>query len=109
MALPKAREVEAWGAPTFRVKTIFAMYSSPEPEKGQARGAAWIKSDPVNQQLLMNIDPNRFFSPPYVGPKGWIGVVLDEETDWAHLDGLLWDAWRNSVPKKLAAQYPEAE
>ena len=30
LALPEAREVEAWGAPTFRVKTMFAAYSAPD-------------------------------------------------------------------------------
>ena len=106
LAFPEAIEKEAWGAPTFRVKTIFAMYSAPEHE-GPDRPAAWIKSDPVNQDLLVGADPDRFFVPPYVGPKGWVGVFLDDGTDWEQLAGLLWDAWRESVPKRLAKEHPE--
>ena len=107
LSLPEAREVVAWGAPTFRVKTIFATYSDGS-QYVPARLSAWIKAVPVNQELLVQTTPDRFFVPPYVGAKGWIGVFLDDSnTDWDELEGLLWDAWRMSVPKKLADQNPE--
>lgn len=107
MSFPEAVEKEAWGAPTFRVKTIFAMYSAPDHESPDGRASAWVKSDPVNQDVLIRADPGRFFKPPYVGPKGWIGVYLDDDTDWVRLTELLWDAWRASVPKRLAAAHPD--
>ena len=107
LALPEAREVEAWGAPTFRVKTIFAMYSGSDPE-GDGRPSAWVKAEPANQNLMVAAAPDRFFVPPYVGPSGWIGVYLDGgNTDWEELGALLWDAWRMSAPKTLAANHPE--
>lgn len=106
MSFPQAVEKESWGAPTFRVKTIFAMYSAPEGAGPEDRAAAWVKSDPVNQDLLIQTDAARFFKPPYVGPKGWIGVYLDDTTDWDQLADLLWDAWRRSVTKTLAAEHP---
>ncbi len=106
MALPEAREVEAWGAPTFRVKTMFATYSAPDTHA--ERPAAWVKAVPASQRLLVSAAPDRFFVPPYVGPRGWIGVYLDgDATDWDELAELLADAWRMSAPKKLAAQHPE--
>ena len=102
LGLPEAREVVAWGAPTFRVKTIFATYSDGS-QYVPARLSAWIKALPVNQELLVQRAPDRFFVPPYVGAKGWVGVFLDDSnTDWDELKGLLWDAWKMSVPKKLA-------
>lgn len=101
LALPEAREVEAWGAPTFRVKTMFATYSAADPDRPGAPPSAWIKAEPVNQDLLVAGDPDRFFVPPYVGGKGWIGVRLDEGTDWDHVAGLLRDGWRMSVPRTL--------
>lgn len=104
---PEAREVEAWGAPTFRVKTIFAMYSAPDHEGPENRGSVWLKTDATDQQLLIQRDPTRFFAPPYVGPKGWTGVYLDGAVEWEELADLLWDAWRKSVPKKLLAAHPE--
>jgi len=104
LALPEAREVEAWGAPTFRVKTMFTTYSAPDGFGAEGRPSAWVKADPVNQDLLVGSDHERFFVPPYVGVKGWIGVYLDDATDWDHLAGLIRDGWRMSVPKKLLEQ-----
>ena len=102
LALPEAREVEAWGAPTFRVKTIFAMYAAPGNHHGDGRAGVWVKAAPGNQELMVRAAPERFFVPPYVGPSGWIGVYLDgARTDWAELAELLHDAWKLSVPKKL--------
>ena len=106
LALPEAREVEAWGEPTFRVKTIFAMYAGPDSHHGAGRASVWVKALATNQQLMVAADPDRFFVPPYVGPSGWVGVYLDgKRTDWTELAELLEDAWRMSAPKKLVARY----
>ena len=102
LALPEAHEVEAWGAPTFRVKTIFAMYAGPGNHHHEGRAGVWLKAAPGNQPLMVRAAPDRFFVPPYVGPSGWIGVYLDSpSTDWDELAELLSDAWRLSAPKKL--------
>ena len=37
----------------------------------------WCKAPPGSQQILIGADPERFFFPPYVGPKGWVGMRLD--------------------------------
>lgn len=109
LALPEAREVEAWGEPTFRVKTIFAMYAGPSNHHGAGRESVWIKASKTNQALMIAAAPDRFFVPPYVGPSGWIGVYLDSaKTDWDELAELLRDAWRMSVPKKLLAAHDDA-
>ena len=108
LALPEAREVEAWGSPTFRVKTIFAMYSGPESAQRPGEEGAWIKAPPGDQDFLVSADPDRFFVPAYVGPKGWVGVVLDAGTDWDQLAGLLREAWRMSAPKKLVELHRES-
>jgi predicted DNA-binding protein (MmcQ/YjbR family) len=108
LALPQAHEVEAWGEPTFRVKNkIFAMYAAENNHHGDGRRGVWIKATPINQQLLLRADPDRYFSPPYVGPKGWIGIYLDEDPDWAAVADLLRDAWRLTAPKRLAATLPD--
>ena len=108
MGLPEAREVEAWGAPTFRVKTIFAMYSHDDTKEKTDGPSAWIKALPTNQRFLIDAAPERFFVPPYVGPKGWVGARLNNDlVDWGEVKGLLWDAWQMSVPKKLLGQHVE--
>jgi len=107
LGLPEAREVEAWGAPTFRVKTMFATYSDGRygiPD----RPSAWVKALPTNRELLIRRDAERYFVPPYVGPKGWIGVLLDApEMDWDELKSLVWDAWQLSVPTSLLRRHPD--
>jgi hypothetical protein len=106
LALPEAHEVEAWGAPTFRVRNkLFAMYADPGNHHGGGRPAVWCKAAPGNQDLMVRAAPDRFFVPPYVGPSGWIGVWLDAGADWAGLAELLRDAWRLTAPKRLRAQH----
>jgi hypothetical protein len=105
LSLPEAHEVEAWGEPTFRVKNkIFAMYAHANTHHGSGRNAVWCKAKPINQGLMIKAAPDRFFSPPYVGPGGWIGVWLDGDVDWDELLGLLTDGYRMAAPKKLLAR-----
>ena len=46
------------------------------------------------QESLVDTDPDRFFRPPYVGHRGWLGVYLDVPTDWDELEALIVDAHR---------------
>jgi|SRR5687768_11617141 len=102
--LPEAHEVEAWGEPTFRVRNkLFAMYAAAGNHHGAGRASLWIKSTHVNQDLLLHSDADRFFSPPYVGPSGWIGVYLDEKPDWEIVAGIVRDGYLLTAPKRVAA------
>ena len=102
LALPEAHEVEAWGEPTFRVRNkMFATYASADSHHGAGRAAVWCKAAPGNQDLMVRAAPQRFYVPPYVGPSGWIGVWLDDGTDWAELAELLRDSWRLTAPKRV--------
>ena len=102
LALPEAHEVEAWGAPTFRVKNkLFAMYAEPSDHHGGGRPGVWVKAAPGNQQLMVSASPERFFVPPYVGKSGWVGVWLDRKPDWKEVAELLRDSWRLVAPRKL--------
>jgi len=105
LSLPEAHEVEAWGAPTFRVKNkMFAMYAAAENHHGGGRPAAWCKATPDNQSLMVRARPDRFFVPPYMGPSGWVGVWLDRRVAWKELDELLPDSYRLAAPKRLLAR-----
>jgi predicted DNA-binding protein (MmcQ/YjbR family) len=99
LALPEAAEQEAWGDPTFRVRgKIFAM-----EKRGDGRVSLWCKAPPGSQMVLVGADPERFFVPPYVGHKGWIGVRLDRAPDWAEVAWLVRRSYRLIAPKRLAA------
>ncbi|MBX9855942.1 MAG: MmcQ/YjbR family DNA-binding protein [Gemmatimonadaceae bacterium] len=102
LALPDAHEVEAWGEPTFRVRNkLFAMYASPGNHHGRGRPALWIKAKAENQRLLMELEPTRYFAPPYVGPSGWVGMWLDKRPRWREVEELLRDGYRQVAPKRL--------
>ena len=105
LALPEAHEVEAWGAPTFRLRNkLFAMYSAPGDHHSGGRAGVWVKSTHVNQDLLVHDEPSRFFVPPYVGPSGWVGIYLDKSPDWKMVAELLRDGYLLIAPKRLLAE-----
>ena len=107
LALPETIEKEAWGECTFRVSgKMFAMTDN--NHHGDGRVAVWCKAPPMVQEILVGSDSTRFFRPPYVGHKGWLGVRLDVEVDWDELAAILEDGWMMSAPKKLAATRPRA-
>lgn len=98
LSLPEAHEVEAWQRPTFRVRNrIFAM---PRERDGE-RPSIWCKAAPGVQTLLVTGDPETFYAPPYVGPKGWIGVTLDADADLEYVTSLLEESYRLVAPKTL--------
>ena len=104
LALPEAHEVLAWGEPTFRVRDrMFATYASPANHHGGGRPAVWIRATPENQRLLVAAALDRYFVPPYVGPRGWVGVWLDRRPRWRDVAALLDDAWAQTAPRRLVA------
>jgi len=107
LALPESHEVIAWGESTFRVRKgkIFAMYASAGNHHGAGRNAVWINAQADNQAIMLKAAPDRFFSPPYVGKGGWIGVWLDGDADWDELADLLRDGWRLAAPKRLLKEH----
>jgi hypothetical protein len=103
LALPEAHEVEAWGAPTFRVcNKMFAMFAAAEKHHGGGRPAVWIKAAPGDQAKMVAAAPECFFVPPYMGPRGWVGVWLDGVIAWDDLDEFLRDGYRLVAPKRLS-------
>jgi predicted DNA-binding protein (MmcQ/YjbR family) len=106
LALPEGEEKEAWGDPTFRVRgKIFAM-----EKRGDGRVSLWCKAELGSQMVLVGADPKRFFVPPYVGHKGWVGMRLDDNPDWDEVIELVKRSYRLIAPKRLAALLtPEAE
>jgi len=104
LALPEAHEVEAWSEPTFRVKNkIFAMCAASDTHHGTGRPAVWVKSTHLIQDMLIHDDPDRYFAPPYVGPKGWLGIRLDRRPNWNTIGDLIRDAYLLTAPKRIAA------
>ena len=100
LALPEATEKTTWDIPTFRIRDkIFAMAHDPD--------TVWCKAPRGVQAILVGAAPDRFFVPPYVGHKGWIGFLLDRSSDWAEVAALVRRSYRMTAPKRLAEQVPE--
>jgi hypothetical protein len=60
---------------------------------GDGRLAIWCAAPPGHQELLVQADPAKFFRPPYVGHRGWLGVELRAVTDWDEVAGIVEDAY----------------
>ena len=63
--------------------------------------AIWCAAGPGTQKLLIDADPEKFFRPPYVGHRGWLGVRLDRGLDWDEIAGILEDAYAEVAPPAL--------
>ena len=58
--------------------------------------------------MLVEADPERFYVPPYVGPRGWVGVRLDvHPIDWEELAEVVQESYRLTAPKRLATLLPD--
>lgn len=101
LELPETSERLSHGAPSFFVKgkRCFAMVLT--DHHGDGRFAIWCAAGDGVQQLLVDADPERFFRPPYVGHRGWVGVRLDRTFEWNELAGILEDAYVEVAPPKL--------
>jgi hypothetical protein len=101
LGLPETSERLSHGAPTFFVcgKRAFLMVLT--DHHGDGRFAIWCAAADGTQSLLVNADPERFFVPPYVGHRGWLGVRLDRALDWDELAGIAEDAYAEVAPAKL--------
>lgn len=103
-ALPEVVERPSHGAPSWfvRGKKTFVMFM--DDHHGDGRLAIWCAAPPGVQAQLVREEPERFFVPPYVGHRGWLGVRLDTALDWDEVGGIVRDAYRTVAPKTLAAQ-----
>lgn len=101
LGLPETSERLSHGAPTFfvRGKRPFVMVMT--DHHGDGRFALWCAAPEGLQKMLVDADPKRFFVPPYVGPRGWLGVRLDRGLHWDELAGIAEDAYAEVAPKRL--------
>jgi predicted DNA-binding protein (MmcQ/YjbR family) len=100
--LPEAEEFVAHGAPNFRIRgKTFATYAV--NHHGDGRVALWLNALPGSQEVHVRAEPEHFFVPPYVGPRGWLGVVLDRGIAWKRVAALVREAYEKVAPEELRA------
>lgn len=100
--LPEAEEFVSHGSPNFRVRgKTFATYAV--NHHGDGRVALWLNAVSGLQELHVGAEPVHFFVPPYVGPRGWLGVVLDRGIAWKRVAALVREAYEKVAPPELRA------
>lgn len=99
LALPETWERISHGEPTWFVKKkVFAMFSNNHHHDGHI--AVTVPAAIGIQEMLVKKAPKKFYRPPYVGVRGWVGIELDQVSD-KELAVHLREAWLLIAPKKL--------
>ena len=103
LALPEVSEKLSHGAPTFFAgKKSMAMFL--DDHHGDGRLALWVAAPPGVQEEMVRLEPDRFFRPPHVGTRGWLGVRLDRQPDWSEVEDILEEAYRTVAINRLLTQ-----
>ena len=101
LSYPAVSERVSHGEPTWLVKKTFVMFADHHHDD---RVAIWCAAPEGAQDVLVGAEPQRYFVPPYVGHRGWLGVYLDVEVDWDAVALIVEDAYRCVAPKQLLAE-----
>lgn len=101
---PEVTERLSHGAVTFFVRGKRTVCYLTDDHHGDGRLAVICPAPPGVQQELVAAEPERFFRPPYVGHRGWIGLRVDIDPDWNEVASLLIDAYRLVAPKTLVRE-----
>ena len=97
LALPETTEKLAWSEPTWRVRgKLFAQLD--DHHHGADHLAVWLPAPLGEQEALIAREPSRFFRPPYVGQRGWVGVRIDGRPRWSEVAMLVEQAYRHVAP-----------
>ena len=106
LALPGVQAQDAYGHRSYLLKGKRIAWQLVD-HHGDDRLALWVKAPPGEQRALVDADPARYFVPPYLGPSGWVGVLVDDRSrpDWDQVGELVEQAWRMSAGKRAVAAY----
>src|SRR5262245_53878577 len=99
VSLPEVEEIESHGAPNFRVRgKTFATYML--NHHGDGRVALWLVAPRGAAAAFVKMQPAMYFVPPYVGPRGWLGVELDKGLGWNAIREHALDAYELVAPRE---------
>jgi len=109
LGLPGADEKISHGRPNFFTKKTFTIYGAVvkgDHHSGRYDQAIIVLPDP--DELVALKQDERFFTPAYYGPSGWIGVDLSgDDIDWDEVAELIQDSFRNTALKRLVKELDE--
>jgi hypothetical protein len=104
LSLPEVTERLSHGEPTWFVRDKKTFVTSDTDHHGSGHIAIWCAAPPGVQEAMVARDPERFFRPPYVGHRGWLGVRVDVDIDEDELREIIEDAYRMVAPASLVKQ-----
>jgi hypothetical protein len=102
MALPGVTERVSHGEPAWFVGG--KLFATTADHHHDDRLSLWCAAPDGDQDMLVKAAPERFFRPPYVGHRGWVGVYLDVEGDWDEVAAVVHRAFRHVAPRRLLAE-----
>lgn len=105
LAFPGTDQRASHGEPAWFAggRKMFVMTSQQHHDD---RVGFWAAAPEGVQGALVAAEPERYYRPPYVGTRGWIGVHLDtDDVDWDRVEEIVEDAWRQVAPKRLIAEH----
>lgn len=102
LGLPGVTEKVSHGAPAFFAGKQFVMLW-PEGHHDNGFPHLWCAAEDGVQAELTKAS-SRFFRPPYVGHRGWVGMRLDGDVDWNEVAEMCSDAFRVVAPRRLVEQ-----
>ena len=103
LALPETTREDSPPHATFRVRgRTFAYYL--DDHHGDGIVGLVCKAPPGANEMLAQAEPERFYMPAYVGPRGWLGLRLDiPHVDWDEVADFVAESYLLVAPKRLAA------
>ena len=99
--LPEAAEKTSHGRPAFYTKKVFAYFGGSLKEDG-----TWVQHPhsivvlPDEDERHALLSDARVYVPAYLGPSGWIGVDLNNSTDWTEVAELIEESYRLTAPRR---------
>lgn len=106
--LPGVEERQSHGAPAFFAKKQF-VHLWPDGHHDDQFPHLWCAAPPGVAADLVRRDGRRWFRPPYVGGRGWVGLRLDGDVDWAEVEDACVDAFRTVAPHALLNRLEDEE
>lgn len=102
LALPETTERESHGAPGFLIEDgkFFAYFW--HDHHGDGETVVIVKTTGSDEQaMLIEADPETYFSPAYLGASGWVALRLDGEVDWDRVGDRIAVSWELAAPRRL--------
>jgi phosphoribosylglycinamide formyltransferase-1/phosphoribosylamine--glycine ligase/phosphoribosylglycinamide formyltransferase/phosphoribosylformylglycinamidine cyclo-ligase len=103
LALPGTAERLSHGSPGWHIEKgkFFAYFWHNHHSDGET--VCIVKTSGREEQAqLIEMDPDCYFSPPYLGPSGWVAMRLDrEDTDWDRIGDRIAISWEMVAPRRL--------